>query len=401
MKKTTVLAFCLLLCGCGSSFIEPSATADTAAETDETYAWLVKRLDTFLNDGYTLPETDQMDRSITWSVASGDASVSENVIKKSDAADEYENIVLQAVIENKTYEISTLLLDPYCGYVITYFTPDGEDGEKLKLAYTFDSLYWYKLNDDQPVLTATLGTKRLRDPSAVRKKDGSFALLATQGYDNDSIYVFDTKDFITYQNERLLKVNTSSPEKKMSENAAWAPEAFYNPAEDNYVIYWSSVKDGGMFYNTSSDLNSISYPEVLFDTGYEVIDGTIIKADGEYVLIAKDERQPMEEYSQIFRGTSSTNDWRSFDTFENPVYERHQVEGPMIMRSLYEDYWFIYVDDYTRGQYHGIFTKDLANGEFLYMWEGDLLLPMEHPAHSYAIAVTWKELERLIQAYGS
>lgn len=401
LKITAAAAAAALLCGCGNTFIKPSGQEEPPAVHDETYTYLVRKLDTFLTDGYVLPETDGHQRTVEWSVAEGDASISGGVISKTEAAAEYEQIVLNACIDGNNYEIPKLLLDPYAGYVITYFTPEGEDGEKLKLAYTFDSLYWYKLNEDQPVLSASLGTKRLRDPSAVRKKDGSFALLATQGYDNDSIYVFDTEDFITYENERLLKVNASSSELKMSESAAWAPEAFYNPAEDNYVIYWSSVPDGGMYYNTSSDLQSISYPKVLFDTGYEVIDGTIIKTDGEYVLIGKDERQPMEEYSQIFRATSSVSDWRSFDTFENPVYDRHQVEGPMVMRSLYEDYWFIYVDDYTRGQYHGIFTKDLVNGEFLYMWEGDLLIPMEHPAHSYALPVTWKELERLINAYGS
>ena len=400
----SILAASCLCQGCSPSPAHGSPPEELPAEvtafSSSEEASLEKQLDYFLNDGMSLPAQDASGNVISWSVASGNAEILDDVLKKTAKAGEYESIVLNAKIPalDESYELSRLLLDEYSAYVISYFTSAGSDPETLKLAYTFDCRYWFKVNNDRPILKPSIGTKRLRDPSLVRKKDGSFALLATQGYDTDSIYVYDTDNLGEYTGQRVLKVNASSEEQPMSEKQAWAPEGFYDWTRDAYVLLWSSKEDGGMYWSTSRDLSSVSYPSVLMSPGYPVIDGNMVRDGSEWVMIYKDESEPMEDHSQLFRAVS-TDGWENLRSFEGPIYDRHQVEGPMIMKALNGEGWYAVCDDYTRGAYKVLFTDDIAHGTFKEVNDADLMIPLEAPAHGSAIAVTWKELQRLLEVY--
>ena len=400
MKRILFITCISILIGCTTPSQQPTESFDTQTSFNTSIEFeLGETLDSFINDGTQLPSKTKDNQDIEWSVLEGNATIEDNIIHKSSNALEYEPIKLEATIANQTYRYSRLLLlDPYVAYLISYFSSADDGSEVMKLAYTYNGLYWFKLNQDEAILSPTIGTKRMRDPSTVRKKDGSFSVLATQGYDTDSIYVFDTKDFITYENERLLKVNTSSSNQKMSEKQAWSPEAFYDRIIDQYVIYWSSVKDGGMFYNLSTDLNTFTHPRKLLDTGYPIIDGTITKVKNEYSIIFKDEREPMEEYSQLQRGSSKEH-WYLFTDFSEP-FTGHQSEGPMVMKAFDFDGYYIFYDDYTRSQFQAYETDDLFNGKLKPIEQKDMMIPLDSPAHSYALPITWKELERLLQAFG-
>ena len=153
-----------------------------------------------------------------------------------------------------------------------------------------------------------------------------------------------------------------------------------------------------MYYNLSSDLNTFTLPRKLLDTGYPIIDGTITNVGNEYSIIFKDEREPMEEYSQLQKGISKEH-WYAFQDFSEP-FTGHQSEGPMVMKALDFDGYYIFYDDYTRFQFKAYETNDLLHGELKEVPSTDLLIPLEDPAHSYALPITWKELERLLQKYG-
>lgn len=404
MKKLIKKLICLLCITCNLSACTKTIQVDQNYQLDPTTTQVANNegdllnieLDPFLPSGTKLPGN----KDVTWSIQEGNAYIKEGMIYKNDEAQEYEPIVLSATINNETYTYDhLLLLDPYCAYIISYFSEDGTDKEALKLCYTYNGKYWFKLNNDNAILKAKTGTKRLRDPSICRNKDGSFTLLATQGYDTNAIYAFDSNDLIHYENERLLQVNTTSPTLQMSEQQAWAPEAFYDRLLDQYVIYWSSVKDKGMFYNLTTNFNSFSYPQVLIDTGFPVIDGTIVKDGSTYTMILKDEREPMENHSQLFAATSKYN-WHSYDTYSKMI-TGHQSEGPMVFKNLENPGWFIYYDDYTRFKFNCLYSKDLEAYDFEHvdLLDKDYLIPLEKPAHSYAIPVTWLELERIMNEY--
>lgn len=398
MKKILILLFGLLLVGCSTKSIQPSFDNEVKLDTSqsEVYNYLNQSLDSFIFSGSELPT--YKGEPVEWEVIQGEAEISENQLVKKKNASEYENIVLQGKVNGETYLFEQLLLlDEQIGYLMTYFGGNDKNYENPKLAYTFDGMLWYLINDDKPIFKATTGSKKVRDPSLVRKKDGSFAMIATQGWDNSSIYIWDTNDLVHYENERLLQVNKSSDDLKMSEKQAWAPEGFYDRRIDQYVITWSSPKDGGMYYNYTTDFNDISYPKKLLDTGFVVIDGTIIKEGYDYTIVLKDEREPMEEYSQLFLGTSST-DYLGFDTFSSKRITGHQSEGPFYLKRDYD--YILYYDDYTRKQFQAMTTYELRSEIFEdVVMIKEVIAPMESPRHASVIPITWKEWERVTQGF--
>jgi hypothetical protein len=67
-------------------------------------------------------------------------------------------------------------------YVMAYFkeTPTGSgNSNAVHLAVSTDALEWQPLNDNDPILTPTLGTGGIRDPFIYRLNNGSWVLLAT------------------------------------------------------------------------------------------------------------------------------------------------------------------------------------------------------------------------------
>ncbi|MDD6367154.1 MAG: hypothetical protein PUG17_08885, partial [Stecheria intestinalis] len=52
-----------------------------------------------------------------------------------------------------------------------------------------------------------------------------------------------------------------------------------------------------------------------------------------------------------------------------------------------------------RGAYKVLFTEDIAHGTFEEVDDADLMIPLEAPAHGSAIAITWNELQRLLEVY--
>lgn len=404
MKKILIILIISMLVGCSTIKNDPDVVpgdlqVDTViSEKNDDDAYLNQYLDSFINDGYVLPEITFVGNDISWEITKGNAYIENNVVHKKDNAAEYEDIELTAHVGSDSYVYGNLtLLDPFIGYLMAYFTGEGDTKETLKYAFTYNGDLWYVFNKEQPVLKATIGTRRIRDPYIVRMKDGGFTLIATEGYDNPNIYAFDTEDLVHFENERLIQVNYSTEELEMSEKQAWAPEGFYDRIIDKYVIYWSSPKDGGMYYNYSSDFNDISCPNKLLDTGFVVIDGTIVKEGYDYTIILKDEREPMEVYSQLFLGYSNT-DYLGFDQFDMNYITGHQSEGPFVIKRDYDK--VIFYDDYTRSQFQGISYYDLHDtSSFDDINMLDIIFPMETVKHASVLPITYNEWLKVASEY--
>lgn len=62
------------------------------------------------------------------------------------------------------------------GYVFAYFRDNSLEGEKIFLAASNgnNALDWVELNDGNPILTSTEGTKGLRDPFLIKVGSKSF-----------------------------------------------------------------------------------------------------------------------------------------------------------------------------------------------------------------------------------
>ena len=69
----------------------------------------------------------------------------------------------------------------YTDYFFAYFAGEGySDGEQIYFASSHDGMNWDDLNNNNPVLTSTLGEKGVRDPFIIRSPEGDkFYLIAT------------------------------------------------------------------------------------------------------------------------------------------------------------------------------------------------------------------------------
>ncbi len=178
-------------------------------------------------------------------------------------------------------------------FIMSYFRTVSE---ALHLAVSEDGLRWRPLNYNRPVLLGKVGTKTLRDPSLFRSQDGVFHLFATNGWMADSIVHASSTDLIHWSDQELVPVMSGVAGTKN----CWAPECFYDAAENQYHVIWSSTvkeddpnphqSDHRIWGTTTTDFHLYSPPRLFFDPGYNIIDATVVAFDGWYWMPFKDER---------------------------------------------------------------------------------------------------------------
>ncbi|EWY97327.1 hypothetical protein FOYG_02185 [Fusarium oxysporum NRRL 32931] len=92
------------------------------------------------------------------------------------------SICLAAAVNGNLIGGSAPVSDLMFGYVFVYVTGNGEGQESIFLAASKgnDALFWTELNEGQPILKSTKGTRGVRDPFLIRAAEGDkFYLIAT------------------------------------------------------------------------------------------------------------------------------------------------------------------------------------------------------------------------------
>ncbi|MQM26824.1 immunoglobulin-like domain-containing protein [Glycomyces albidus] len=316
----------------------------------------------------------------------------------------------------------------YTGYFFTYFTGEGTPtGEQVygALSDGDDPLSFTELNRDadgtaRPILTSDQGEQGVRDPFLIRSPEGDrFFLIATdlkingngdwnraQRHGSLSIMVWESDDLVNWSEGRLVQV---SPE---NAGATWAPEAYWDPEQDAYVVFWASPlfatddhSDGfyhRMMYATTRDFVHFSEAQVWVDQGYSTIDSTMIEDDGTYYRFTKDERSnsastPCGKFILAETATSLAPDaeWEFLaDCIGSGAISAG--EGPLVFKSNTEDKWYLFIDEFGGRGYVPFATTDLASGEWTPVAEYDL---PASPRHGTVVPITAAEYERLQTAW--
>jgi hypothetical protein len=333
----------------------------------------------------------------------------------------------------------------YEGYAFAYFAGESTDaGESIYLGASKgnDPLDYDELNDGEPVLESSYGTKGLRDPFVIRSAEGDrFFLLATdlkaypevdfgeaQETGSKYIEIWESTDLVHWSDQRHVKVSSDFA------GNTWAPEAFYDEEAGEYVVFWASAlypttETGGrdittqyqrMMYATTRDFVTFTDPQPWIDVrrgaGRGIIDATVVQDGDTFYRIIKDEANmtPRQERSTDLRATvtgslpttTSTPGWQLVKagvgvgqpnpwggTFTNG-------EGPMMFAdNEIEDRWYYFIDQpsYHGGQgYLAFQTDDLASGEWTSVPDADL---PSSPRHGTVIPVTQAELDGLRQGF--
>lgn len=309
------------------------------------------------------------------------------------------------------------------GYVFAYFTNNTLAGEKIYLAASNgnNALSWTELNNGQPIVTSTLGTKGLRDPFLIRSPEGDkFFLIATDlsigsgtSWDSavrqGSLYleIWESSDLKTWSAQRHVKVSPATA------GNTWAPEAYYDATIDAYVVFWASSlyaetdpsHTGStyhrMLYATTKDFVTFSEPQVWQDAGTSRIDSTVLQEGDVFYRFTKDEggaitgcTDIIQEHSSSLRATLDS--WTRDAACIGKNAGTGTVEGPTVFKSNPGDVngekFFLFVDEYTGRGYIPMETADISKPS----WKvsASYTLP-KSPRHGTVIPVTAAELNSL------
>ena len=254
-------------------------------------------------------------------------------------------------------------------YLFSFFQKNGEDG--LHLASSEDGLTWTALRNNASFMTPAVGNEKLvRDPCIVQGPDGLFHMVWTCGWNENGIGYAHSPDLVNWSEQQFLPLMAHEPEVRN----CWAPELYYDAAQQLYMIYWASTIPGRfpttdssseskynhrMYYTTTRDFKDFTPAAVLYDHGFSVIDATIQHINGQYVMFLKDETRFPEPEKNIRIATSDqltgpytppsepiTGDW---------------VEGPTALHTPAG--WILYFDKYRDHHMGAIRSGDLQQWE--------------------------------------
>jgi hypothetical protein len=156
----------------------------------------------------------------------------------------------------------------------------GNDDKNMYYALATEGFKFKIMNGSKPILSAYYNDKLLRNPLIIKDKEGIYHLVATVSWKNRPFTIWDSKDLITRENERLVDIAPEGATK------TWAPEFAYDEENDIYFVHWTAELNddwdtASIYYATTRDFINFSVPKVLYSLdGTGILDANIIKING-------------------------------------------------------------------------------------------------------------------------
>lgn len=255
-------------------------------------------------------------------------------------------------------------------FLFTSFRGNGETG--VYFAVSQDGRVWEPLRNNQPVLKPEHPGMLMRDPFLARGPDKLWHLLWTWGWNRAEsggrlrIGHASSKDLIHWSPQQSIDIFPDEP----AARNAWAPEAAWDPARKEWVIFWATTIPGRfptteatgdngydhrLYAMTTRDWKTFSAPRLWFDPGFNSIDSTLVPlARNRWLMVFKDERKtPLVKKLRLAEGTSPQG---PFTNISEP-FTNAWVEGPSV--AYIDAHWWIYFDHYTQPRHYGALrTRD-------------------------------------------
>lgn len=303
-------------------------------------------------------------------------------------------------------------------YLFVHFrerkTPDGE---QVYFGLSRDGFHWEEVNDGHPVLWSVLGEKGVRDCTIIRcKTDGKYRIFATDlslAYNFRHKYHFDwptvsrngsknlalweSEDLVNWSEQRLLLLGDEDF------GCLWAPDVFYDPKGEDYVLHWSSSHrhndfgNMGIWFTRTRDFQTFAPPRLLYekaDAG--IIDSAIYTENGKYFLFLKSDHNP--ERIMMLQADHAEGPYRRNEKFDESMLaiEAGLYEGPTACR-LADGRWCLFLDYYGAkgsGQGYVPFLSDrLESGAFVRA-DREFHFPYGYK-HGTVIPITMEEYDRI------
>jgi len=284
-------------------------------------------------------------------------------------------------------------------YLFAYFKNNGQDG--LHLAYSNDAYKWTALKNDSSFLKPVVSKDKLmRDPCIIRGADGLFHMVWTVSWKDKGIGYASSKNLINWSKQQFIPVMA----KEEGARNTWAPEVTYDSSSKTYMIYWAStitgkftetastMEDGynhRIYYVTTKDFKTFSDTKILYEPGFNVIDASIVKDKGRFVMFLKDEtREPAQKNIKIAYADQLIG---PYSKASEPITGKYWAEGPTAVKVGKN--WLVYFDKYRDHQYGAILSPDLKNWKDV---SDQISLP-KGLRHGTILTIKPNELEQLLK----
>jgi beta-xylosidase len=282
-------------------------------------------------------------------------------------------------------------------FLFSYFKGHG-DG--LHLAVSDNGYSWKALNDDCIFIKPEAGIEKImRDPCLILGHDDVFHLVWTAGWNEKGIGYCYSKNLVEWSPQHYLPVM----EHEEKARNCWAPEILYDSRQCQYMIYWATTIDGKfpetqaeadhrynhrMYYVTTKDFKRFSETKLLYNQGFNVIDGTIVQNGESFLMFMKNETAAPPQKNILFaRG----NDPLCLGMPGTPITPpQYWAEGPTAVKI--DNDWIVYFDKYKINQIGAVKSKDLVQWEDI---SHQLSFP-EGAQHGYVSNVPRSKLQHLL-----
>ena len=311
--------------------------------------------------------------------------------------------------------------EPYVAYLFVYFTGEGKaNGEQVYFALSDeeDPLHWTEMNNGAPALFSNLGEKGVRDPFIIRSPEGDkFYMIATDlkvygtnndwnraaRYGSDSIVVWESTDLVNWSEPWLAKI---APPRA---GHTWAPEAFYDKTTGEYIVFWAAAVfdndahagpiNHSIWYARTRDFRTFTEPQIYMnyeDYGFPIIDTTMIEHNGKIYRFTKEEHGNAPFGRFVFQEAGNSVFDPDFRMIKRGIGigTIARGEGPLIFKSITEDKWYLFIDEFGGRGYVPFETTDLDSGEWV---ESQNYRLPSSPRHGTVIPITASEYARLLQ----
>nr|WP_154983054.1 immunoglobulin-like domain-containing protein [Paenibacillus xylanexedens] len=318
-------------------------------------------------------------------------------------------------------------------YFFAYFTGEYEGGEEISFATAEDPLYWKALNNGKSILQSNMGEKGLRDPFVIRSAEGDkFYMLATDlkmgestNFDQAQItgshymMIWESEDLVNWSEQRMVKVAPKTG------GNTWAPEAIYDPATGEYIVFWaSSMKNtetygdyngrpagqyNVMYYATTRDFYNFSEPKVMIDESLPTIDTTFIEHNDMLYRFTKSEvntkvyveKAPNFYYDKDGIAANGLQYDAVPGTRDNKlglIGKNGNNEGQTIFKDIHQDKWYLFLDSWP---YHVRYTTDLdSSTQYINnVLSSDQYALPPGPRHGTVIPISRAEYNALQEKY--
>lgn len=311
--------------------------------------------------------------------------------------------------------------DYTAGYLWTHFAVSG-GYEKIFLGHSEDGLHWQKLNGNQPVLANLAGDLGVRDPHLVRAPEGDrYWVIGTDlhaegggaggsGWDqygaSQNLVVWESADLVTWSDQRIVFAGFDHA------GCVWAPEAIYDEATGEYLVYWAArdQRDHGtndwalrMYLTRTRDFVTFTEPVVWLDEndptsaadGPNIIDSTLVRDGDTYYRFSTSDWNTVVDTS-----TSLDGPWeRKIARGTHGQHGLGSIEG-ITSYQLPDGRWAVMGDN---GGYSAYVTDDLAGLQFTRLGTGsgaDQVSFDQTFRHGSVLRLSAAEERRLLAAYG-